>query len=392
MSNQEIRYLIKNEIQYLYYLTPKSKHHVRNIYKKYKDIINSETILILNTKEKLFCYINKIKSLPICAFCGINKVKFTNFTRGYCDCCSAKCSCNFEDKINKKKQTNLKRYGVECSFSNKEVQNKIKATCVELYGTSNPAQSEIIKDRMKQTNLEKYGTEYFLSSNTARERIVKTNLETYGYENPNKNANVVNKRKQTNLQRYGTENPTQSKEIRRKISKSRIILPENMLNLFIQAHGDFYDYDFTDYIDSDTKMRMICPVHGEFWQKASSHKSGVGCPSCKRYYKGEEKVKTFLLENNLAFERYFKFNDCRYKNELIFDFYLTKLNVCIEYDGEQHYNKFHYFHRHEKSFELQVLRDKIKTEYCRDNNIQLIRIPHYEFDNIETILMKNLIN
>lgn len=44
------------------------------------------------------------------------------------------------------------------------------------------------------------------------------------------------------------------------------------------VHGDKYDYSKTDYQDMRSKVLIVCPVHGEFWQRAQSHLLGNGCP------------------------------------------------------------------------------------------------------------------
>lgn len=49
-----------------------------------------------------------------------------------------------------------------------------------------------------------------------------------------------------------------------------------------ELHGDKYDYLKTDYQDMRSKVLIVCPRHGEFWQRAQSHLSGHGCPACKR--------------------------------------------------------------------------------------------------------------
>ncbi len=48
------------------------------------------------------------------------------------------------------------------------------------------------------------------------------------------------------------------------------------------VHGDKYDYFKTDYQDMRSKVQIVCPVHGEFWQRAQSHLLGNGCLACKR--------------------------------------------------------------------------------------------------------------
>lgn len=47
-----------------------------------------------------------------------------------------------------------------------------------------------------------------------------------------------------------------------------------------QLHNDKYDYSKVEYINSRTKVKIICPVHGEFEQLPSSHLQGNGCPKC----------------------------------------------------------------------------------------------------------------
>ena len=75
--------------------------------------------------------------------------------------------------------------------------------------------------------------------------------------------------------------------------------------------------------------------------------------------------------------------------ELPFDFYLPKYNICIEYDGQQHY-KIDCFNNTLLDLMNLRYRDDIKTNYCQQNNIKLIRIPYWDFDNIESILIKEL--
>ena len=48
-----------------------------------------------------------------------------------------------------------------------------------------------------------------------------------------------------------------------------------------KVHGDKYDYSKVHYVNSKTKVCIICPEHGEFWQAPSSHLQGRGCSKCK---------------------------------------------------------------------------------------------------------------
>lgn len=110
---------------------------------------------------------------------------------------------------------------------------------------------------------------------------------------------------------------------------------------------------------------------------------------CTLESKGEEKIKLFLQKNNISFNFQYSFENCKYKKELPFDFYISNYNCCIEYDGEQHFKSIDYFGG-EEHLKIQQQRDNIKTRYCEDNNIKLIRIPYWDFNNIEEILTKEL--
>lgn len=116
----------------------------------------------------------------------------------------------------------------------------------------------------------------------------------------------------------------------------------------------------------------------------SSLAHGHGCALCSSS-RGERKIQLFLDENSIEYISQYKFDDCRYKYRLPFDFYLPEYNMCIEFDGRQHFEPVEYFGG-ECGFEQTKIRDNIKNKFCNESNISLIRIPYYDFDNIETIL------
>lgn len=102
-----------------------------------------------------------------------------------------------------------------------------------------------------------------------------------------------------------------------------------------------------------------------------------------------------MKENNIEFIKEYKFEDCKHKYNLRFDFYLPEYNMCIEYDGIQHFIPFSFGSDQTKINKLNNLeiiqrRDQIKTQYCLDNNIKLLRIPYWKINNIEKILSNYL--
>lgn len=105
--------------------------------------------------------------------------------------------------------------------------------------------------------------------------------------------------------------------------------------------------------------------------------------------RGEQKISDWLAQNNISFIKEYSFSDCRDQNALPFDFYLPEHNILIEFDGAQHYKPVDYFGGQD-AFEKVQLHDSIKTKYCLDNNIKLIRIPYWDYCNIDIILNSEL--
>lgn len=114
----------------------------------------------------------------------------------------------------------------------------------------------------------------------------------------------------------------------------------------------------------------------------------TGCPYCV-FSKGEILIENYLQDAEITHYAQKRFADCRNISTLPFDFYLPDHNICIEYDGIQHFEPIDYFGGQE-SFERQQQNDRIKDQYCSSNGIKLIRIPYWEQDNIESILDKEL--
>lgn len=151
-----------------------------------------------------------------------------------------------------------------------------------------------------------------------------------------------------------------------------------------KKHGDRYDYSMVNYENAKKPVIIICKKHGKFEQTPTHHKSGQGCPICKSS-KGENKVYKILSENNILFEHHSKLKN----SKLEFDFYLSELNIAIEYDGIQHFKPINHFGGI-SAFKEQQRRDSDKNQYCIDNNIKLIRIPYNE--DVESILKMQLFN
>ena len=171
---------------------------------------------------------------------------------------------------------------------------------------------------------------------------------------------------------------------RNSIVDSKRSNTEQFINNAKHVHGSVYDYSMVNYIDHKTPVTIICKIHGQFKQKPIVHNAGCGCPICK-YSKGEIKIREYLTKHNVSYIQQHTYSDCKNVRILPFDFYIPSINTCIEYDGIQHFKPIEYFGGDE-TLNIVKYRDSIKTKYCNDNNINLIRIPYTHIDMIDSIL------
>jgi len=165
------------------------------------------------------------------------------------------------------------------------------------------------------------------------------------------------------------------------------ITTSDIINKAKEKHKNKYDYSLVEYINSHTKISIICPIHGLFKQYSYHHIIGCGCPKCNSSH-GERDIISFLEKYNISYVHQHKFDNCRNKRNLFFDFYLPDYQICIEFDGIQHFKPIKKFGG-EVKFLNTLKRDEIKNKYCEDNNISLMRIRYT--DKIEDILNNNLI-
>lgn len=154
-----------------------------------------------------------------------------------------------------------------------------------------------------------------------------------------------------------------------------------------------------EYLNAHTKIlfkHMISNCnYFEFLMTPNTFLQGSRCIQCKES-KGEQKIRNWCTNNNIIYEYEFKFLDLLSDlgNPLRFDFAIfkdeekIKLECLIEFDGEFHYKKIY-----ENNYYYETLQyhDQLKNQYCNNKNIKLIRIPYWEFDNLEEILKEKIL-
>lgn len=136
-----------------------------------------------------------------------------------------------------------------------------------------------------------------------------------------------------------------------------------------------------------TLRKCQCDCGNIIWIATKDFLSGhVSSCGCRKNSKGEEKIMNILNENNIKYIKEFHPESLSFKGR--FDFYLPDYNIIIEYDGVQHFKLGNGLYDNKEKFKQTQEHDKIKTQWCKDNNITLIRIPYTKY---ETLCIQDLI-
>lgn len=171
---------------------------------------------------------------------------------------------------------------------------------------------------------------------------------------------------------------------------------ESLQAEFDELHTNITIINFNQYSD----ILVKCNKCKNEWQTSGVNiLSGHRCPKCAK--SNYEKTVENILQNNLIqYIPQYKFNNCKDKSHLPFDFYLTEYDVLIEVDGEGHFKPINFRGISDEdaleSYLITKKHDKIKTDYCMAHNIKLIRIPYYMFNKktknkeVESFIISNI--
>lgn len=167
---------------------------------------------------------------------------------------------------------------------------------------------------------------------------------------------------------------------------------EDFVKRVKEVRGDEYEV-LGKYLKSTTKVLMKHNVCSKsFEMQPNNFLQGQSCTHCRKS-KGEQALSKYFDENNIKNEPQYVFEDLvsELGNPLRFDFGVLCNNgnlVClVEFDGIFHFKKQYC----DDGFEQTQHNDQIKNQYCINNNIKLLRIPYWDFDNINVILDKYLL-
>lgn len=175
-------------------------------------------------------------------------------------------------------------------------------------------------------------------------------------------------------------------------------LPIEVIKKQVEERGyEFIKVEYQSKPYPATYIYYKCPKHPKQILKInrSNFIQGCGCPYCDESH-GEREIAKTLDKFSIFYEREKSFPDCIYKKVLKFDFYLPDYNLCIEFQGEQHYD-IEFFMRTVKGEERQlklfqdlINRDITKKIYCKTHGIDLLEIKYDEIKQTEEIIINKL--
>ena len=153
----------------------------------------------------------------------------------------------------------------------------------------------------------------------------------------------------------------------------------NFIEKSRKIHGDKYDYSKVEYVNANTKVRIICPEHGEFWQTPNNHLRGCGCPMCKAQKNGDSKRSNrndFIEKATAIHGNKYDYSKVVYTNNS------TKVCIICPEHGEFWQTPNHHLQKHGCQKCANVEKQTTKDFICKAKDIHGDK---YDYSNVEYV-------
>ena len=264
---------------------------------------------------------------------------------------------------------------------------------------NNHVYEQIPNDLLQGHKCKKCATEEVVSKFRLSYDDVKHNLEKWGFtllskeykSNGDKLEVKCNKCGCVFYPSYGNlQQGTRCPDCYKKEKGKDSLIPYKKRLEYVRSFGFDILTPKEEYVNGYQKIKLKCDEGHIYHGRIYDFVAGNRCPICRKS-KGEVKISKILDDKHINYIEQYRINDCRLYRPLPFDFYLPDYNILIEFDGKQHY-VIESFGKDLDTFISIKIRDTIKNIYCDKNNLNLIRIPYWEINNIEEILNNKIIN
>ena len=217
----------------------RSEVYLKNHYPDFYEYIMNRYPIPDYFPEKLYWYAHKLEGRPICPVCG-KELKFITFIDGYKKFCSTVCNNQSYETKERKRQSCLRKYGVENPAQLQSTIDKMKKTCLEKYGVENPSQAQTIKDKKIETSLKHYGVPSPNMIKEIKDKIKQTCLERYGTDNYSKTSQFLEKA-------YNTKKKNHSFNTSKLEEEFSSYLDSNSINYIRQHKNEKYPFSCDFY-------------------------------------------------------------------------------------------------------------------------------------------------
>jgi hypothetical protein len=344
----------------------REKYVSKNFPNEYRFIMDECSLngLDLPFKEKVYCVLNNISNIQICknSLCN-NKVKYRNKVTGYNTYCCNKCQSTCSDIIEKKKQTNIEKFGHEHAIFNDEINDKFKQNIQKT-----KVEQDIVNKKRVDTVKKRYGVNSVANIEDIQKKRVasfKENVEQY-----------KESYKKTSLERYNVEHPWMDNEIHDKTVLSNLENHDNTLrNTFkdLEIKSISRDTDENNFLcKCDLGKKHDFNIHYSLLNGRYRRKSII-CTECNPI---DDKVSSFHLEVLEYIKSIYNgsiiVNDREVIKPLEIDIYLPEKGIGIECNGlywhsEKYKNKKYHQNKYLKSKEANT---KLIQIYDDDWNLK----------------------
>lgn len=295
-------------------------NHIKYKHKElYENIIrysNSISSKDFKFSERLYLFINQLKNIPYCKICG-KETKYLDYTRGYQDTCSRKCSHKDIERVD-----NMKR------------------TCMDRYGNVTATGTDSYKEKTKKTCKHKYGTEHHLSKGSSvRKKIENTNKIKYGGISPFSNNELQDKWKNNFIEKYGTNNPMRVNDIKNKSIKTRQeFLYDTIIMKFKNSLPQFTkDVYLSRGFGYDVIYQWKCSKCENTFDSYYANGVEPSCPKCYPKYrsKAESEIKEFII--GMGYDVKSNVRDLLKNMEI--DITIPSMKIAIEFNGNFYHSE-----------------------------------------------------
>ncbi|MGD9678080.1 MAG: hypothetical protein AB7V16_06920 [Vulcanibacillus sp.] len=332
---------------------------------------------VLHVSYKVYLKRRKIIQKDACAKCAVLKAKESILEK-----------CTEEELIIKSKQKSDKLKKRWENYNNEEVENiieKRKETCLKKYGVDSPLKNEDSRIKGKQTCLDRYGVENASQNEDIKNQKKKTYFDKTGYYHPQQNPEAKKEKSKRCLENYGVEFHQQRKDLQYKTYEKFYNYFLNNGKTLLLSFDDFYAKKHM----KEYELKIFCnKCKTEYYQSPFNLKINVNnsfkdyCPICNPSLIGGSLQEATLFNWIATLEKDIQPHNRRVLDRKEIDIFLPSKNIGFEYNG---------LHWHSDNFKgFTKYTHKSKQDKAKEKGVDLFFI--YDFEWLEkTDIVKSII-